>query len=290
MPIPDPMATPPGQPSSQPATPADTVRRDGAATDHPAPGAPGVLRGEASIVLHTRHGQQLYLGRAAGTSNGKPTAAIPGVRRFASQVRQVAIGARAGDPYADWMLVRLDQEIATVEAAYDQQRELLEAALTGCPGISIGIALSVAPLCIPMQFSSPYAFKAAEVVARFDALACQILTAVHTARVPRHRGETLLLEGKRHARRLLQAPARYSFSGASRDDLVHNTARGQAAIARFGAVPDAVLYRQVRPRYERVDGAAPTGPGDTVEPLLDDALGDDTDVAEPDTPDTPAAT
>jgi integrating conjugative element protein (TIGR03761 family) len=249
-----------------------------AGREHPAgdTARPGVLRGEASIVLHTRHGQQLYLGRQASTAaDGRPVRSIPGVLRFASQVRQAAIGARAGDPYADWMLVRLDQELDTVEAAYADFQATVDRQLRNCTGINIQVALSVQPLTVSLSFGSPYAFKAAEIVAGFDALACGILTAIHTARTTRGEGELLLKNAKRHARRFLATPSRYAFSGATREDLVHNTQRGAAAVARFGALPEEILHRHVRPRFERVEGAT-AAPATAIGSLDDDVLdGDD---------------
>lgn len=230
---------------------------------------PGALRGQATIVLHTRHAQRLYLGRQAGVDDsGKPVPAIPGVLRFASQVRQVAVGARAGDPYADWMLVRIESEYDVVMQAYEGLQEQVDDLLKSRPGINIEVALSVRPLEVPMQFGSPYAFLAADIVATFDGVARGILTAVHTSRVTRAAGSRQLEDAKRHARRFLLAPSRYVFSGATREDLLAGNQRATSAMARLGKLPDEIFHRHVRPRYERLDG------GDQAASLLDDDADD----------------
>ncbi len=226
---------------------------------------PGALRGQATIVLHTRHAQRLYLGRQAGVDDsGKAVPAIPGVLRFASQVRQVAVGARAGDPYADWMLVRIETEYDVVMQAYGDHQRQVDDLLKSRPGINIEVALSVRPLEVPMQFGSPYAFLAADIVATFDGVARGILTAVHTSRVARAVGSRQLEEAKRHARRFLLTPARYVFSGATREDLLAGNQRATNATAKLGKLPDEIFHRHVRPRYERLDG------GDQAASLLDE--------------------
>ena len=142
---------------------------------------PGVLRGRATLTLQTRQAQRLVKGR--GLSAEKP--AIIGLLGFANRVRTLWHGARADDPYADWWLLQVDEalvqaghELVTLEQAIAKLFEALGA-------IEVASPVSVKPARIALNFTNPYAFRAAALISQFDALACKVLTARHVGLVGR---------------------------------------------------------------------------------------------------------
>ena len=102
---------------------------------------------------------------------------------------------------------------------------------------------------MPLQFGSPYAFKAVHMVADFDKLAATVLTAHHTAVISRSEAEHVLATARRRARRVFAAAQRFRFSGATRADILQRTARGLEVLERFGPVPDEVLTREIQPQF-----------------------------------------
>ncbi len=235
--------------------------------------APGVLRGEATLTLNTRQAQRLFLGRPVKVKDGRRVhPGIIGVRRFATIVRQVVVGARADDPYADQCLIQLDREFKSVTRTLAELLAHTEQHLQARPAVNVGIAFSIDPIAVPLRFSNQYAHRAAYLVADYDQLASAVLSAHHRALMPRDECEKLINRGRHLTRRIFSIPLRYRFSGASRRDILQMTARGAAAIEKFGAVPESILNRSQVPDYGAVrlsDGSA------IIDSTLDDEGRDD---------------
>jgi integrating conjugative element protein (TIGR03761 family) len=217
-----------GEPSAAPST------HDGVAQSDD---RPGVLRGRATLTLQTRQAQRLVKGR--GTSAEKP--AIIGLLGFANGVRTLWHGARSDDPYADWWLLQVEEilvqaghELVSLEQGIAKRFEALGA-------IEVAPPVSVKPVRIALNFSNPYAFRAAGLIGRFDALACMILSARHVGLVERDEAEKTLHQGGRWVRRALQSPVGYRLIGVTRDDVGQGTAKAMQAVEAMGEIPDEVL-------------------------------------------------
>lgn len=194
--------------------------------DPPAWGrTPGFLQGEVSLSLHTGQAQRLVSGRKA--QHGK--AAIMGLLGFAGRVRIIDDQARRDNPFADWWLLKLHKQIVESIELLESRRLELSTFMEKQP-LSVHTAQSREPLLVPLRFRSAYAFFAAEMVAKYDELACLLLSASHAARIERSICETLLVKGARTVRR-----AFYIVQGY-RDDLM---------ITRTQCRQDNPLYREV---------------------------------------------
>ncbi|MDN5869220.1 MAG: TIGR03761 family integrating conjugative element protein [Nitrococcus sp.] len=198
---------------------------------------PGVLRGGAVLTLQTHLAQRLVKGR--GYSAEKP--AIIGLIGFANLVRSVWHGARADDPYADWWMLRIhdaldhaEQELSSMERALAPRYEAMGA-------LEVASPVSVKPVRVTLNFSNPYAFRAARLVGVFDALACKVLSARHVGLLTREEAERSLQQGGRVLRRALQSPIGYRFMGVTRRDLEQATAKAVQAMESMGEVPGEVL-------------------------------------------------
>ncbi|MCP5304787.1 MAG: TIGR03761 family integrating conjugative element protein [Chromatiaceae bacterium] len=230
---------------------------------------PGVLRGRATLTLQTRQAQRLVKGR--GLSAEKP--AIIGLLGFANRVRTLWHGARADDPYADWWLLQVDEalvqaghELVTLEQAIAKLFEALGA-------IEVASPVSVKPARIALNFTNPYAFRAAALISQFDALACKVLTARHVGLVGRDEAERALHQGGRWARRALQSPVGYRLMGVTRDDVGQGNAKALQALEVMGEIPEDVRRGVLRaPHAPAVAGlrAGPMTYADRLRPLSDD--------------------
>ena len=161
--------------TTEPAT-SDDDETPGSAQHHE-PSSPGVLRGETIMVLNTRQAQRVFEGRdPKHLPDGSRQAEIVGVKRFATYIRQVKVGANADDPYADLCLIELEREFQQAAEHYAEMLSLVRAKLENRKGISIRIAHSLRPLEIALRFSNQYAYKAAYLVADLDELAASVLT------------------------------------------------------------------------------------------------------------------
>lgn len=222
-----------------------------APSDEPSPtrDGPGALRGDTKLTLNTRQAQQLFEGRRRSVGDGKERPTIPGLVRFAHYVDQIAIGVGADDPYADWTLIQIDRQLVEVEAMLCRERRAAEIRLRARAGMHITVACSIAPVDVPLSFRTPYPYRAAHLIAEFDALATTLLSAHHCGVMPQAEVHRVLARGRRDVRRVFHTAQRYRFSGVSRADLEHRTARGQEATDRWGEVPAEILTRDVRPQF-----------------------------------------
>jgi integrating conjugative element protein (TIGR03761 family) len=196
-----------------------------------------VLRGSATLTLQTRHALRLVKGR--GYSAEKP--AIIGLLGFANLVRTLWHGARDDDPYADWWLLQVHDTMVQTEREIDALERKISTRLETLSAIDVEAPESAKPARIALNFSNPYAFRAAGLIGQFDALACKVLSARHVGLIGRDESERLLREGGRCVRRALQSPVLYRLLGVTRDDVVQRTAKGLQARETMGQIPDDVL-------------------------------------------------
>jgi integrating conjugative element protein (TIGR03761 family) len=200
-------------------------------------GSPGVLRGSATLTLQTRHAVRLVKGRSYSAE--KP--AIIGLLGFANLVRTVWHGARDDDPYADWWLLQVHDTLVQAELELAVLERALSARLEALSAIDVVAPESARPARIALNFSNPYAFRAAGLIGQFDGFACKVLSARHVGLIGRDESEKLLHQGGRWVRRALQSPVLYRLLGVTRDDVLQRTAKGLQAEETMGEVPDDVL-------------------------------------------------
>lgn len=209
---------------------SQTSERDpsDAATD-----GPGVLRGSAWLTLQTRYAGRLVRGRPR--SAGKLP--IVGLLGFADSLRRIGQGAQSDDPYADWWLIKVDRAVSEAGSALDSVGTAVDATLATFEGFSIEAAMSVQPTRVRLQFSSPYAYRGAQLLAAYDGLARRILSAQHVGLIERGDAERLLHQGAKPIRRVLASAAGYRHLGINRADVAQRTAKAQQAYEAMGELP-----------------------------------------------------
>lgn len=201
------------------------------------PGRVGRLTGEAWLEIHTDQAQRLIRGRVRKGS--KP--AITGLLGFASQMNILWQAAADDDPYADWWLVRVEEAIAAVQTFLASQRVQVDSVALDTFRFRVGISHSRRPQTLMLQFATPHAYRAAQLLGEYDALVCQCLTLKHVGACPSGQMGDLIALGAHRLRGVFSLPQGYRVFAINRTDVQHNTQRAQQASAQLGELPTDIL-------------------------------------------------
>lgn len=230
-------------------SPSSTARVD------PPEERPGALRGGAVLTLHTRQAQRLVKGRSH--SAAKP--AIIGLIGFANLARSVWHGARADDPFADWWMLQVHEALVQAEKALSQLALGMASCSSGMSALEVAPPSSVKPARVILNFSNPYAFRAAHLIGVLDGLTCKVLSARHVGLLTRDDAGRLLQQAGREVRRALQSPVGYRFLGVTRRDVAQGTAKASQAREAMGELPDDVLTASRRAPHAPAVAQSPHG-------------------------------
>lgn len=208
---------------------------------------PGMLRTQGHLTIHTRSAHRLFYGRRRDDKTGK--APIVGLVRFALNMNQISDLAAADDPYADAVLLKVEEKLEECKQTITGHVAELEDLLSDTDGITIDFHESVEPIKVPLEFKTTYGFLAARTLSQYDKLVRLAQSAMHVglffqedwARVVRKSGSLI-----RHAFLL---SASYRFSGVKRDDIAANNAVARRAIDKYGELPQVILEAGKRGRY-----------------------------------------
>ena len=270
------MATP--DPNKRNAAPTSLQIVDARMREAPAPPTPveaeapyakrpGVLRGVSTLTIKTHLAQQFVFGRGGGRYSDNDHH-IMGLIGFARTVKGVFRGAKQDDPYADQCLLSIE---ATIDAAVKEiagSRDIVVEALAQRPDVQHEVAQSVQPLQVPLYFSNPFAFRAAYLINDFDTLVCAIQTAKHVAVITTIEGRAMMQRSSKTVRGMFNSANEYRFTGVSRADIAHGTAKAREAIERWGELPADILDGTRRAEY-----GPPLPSGSFARRIADDAGG-----------------
>ncbi|MEQ8516012.1 MAG: TIGR03761 family integrating conjugative element protein [Chromatocurvus sp.] len=217
-------------------TPHSSSSTEPHGTDHQL--VPGKLRGDAVLTLQTQQAARLVRGRAQ-TAEKPP---ILGLLGFAALCRTIWHGTRADDPYADWWQQRVDSALTDARLAIDTETARLDDLFATDDGLAVTPAQSDKPVCIALNFTNPDAFRAAQLIGRYDQLACRALALGHTGGLARKDVVRLLNAGGRAVRRTLQSAVGYRFLGIDRASVRQQSARAEQARQLMGECPESVIH------------------------------------------------
>ncbi len=203
-------------------------------TNTPIQTAPGPLKSETTLTLHTLYAWQLVHGRAG--SADQPS--IIGLLSFASMLKPIWHSARSEAPAAVKSLTNIDKELQIAQRRLRSIRMELDSLAEATLGIGYSMPVSAKPVSISLEFLVPQAYQAARLLAQFDEIMCwrsvllrsQAMTAGRSHELMRHSGRTM--------RRLLASADRL---GASATQNESNTAVSAAnVVANVGQVVSPV--------------------------------------------------
>ena len=207
--------------------------------------SPGPLRGTVTLNLQTLYAQRAVQGRAASTER----AGYIGLYAFARLVRGVWAGAATADPYADWWLVKIEQALSTAERNLQEIHDAVTTALNSLEGLVVIPASSLSPIALELNFSTPHAFRAAQLTGRYDKVVRALLTARHVACLPPPATVKALWSAGRSLRRVFDSARGYQPSHVVRADFVATNASAQISIQKMGLLPPEILSDSLKAEY-----------------------------------------
>lgn len=226
----------------------------------------GALVDEESdqMEIHTKEGYRLFMGRSKDPE-GK-FAAIVGGKRIASALKRMWTMTSLNNPYADWALVRHDQNLVLMEQRLKQETQagvqLLEQAKKR--GLMYGVVRSAEPKLLTLGFKSPYGYTMAELVVSYDYYVRVMKSLARRNLMSDEQVRSAIREMTRFIRARLNETARFErwllreeFMGLARVDFTEvataeGKKRAEAAGAIFGLVPSEVFSGKVAPRHSRL--------------------------------------
>lgn len=207
-------------------------------------GVPGPLRHKVSLTTQSRYARLLVLGRSATAG----TPAIMGLLAFADQLRIIWNASRADDPWADWWLIKIDDAIDLVQHRLETIATKIRRYLMAQPALEIDIATSERPYRIKLRFINPYAYRAAQLVAEFDAAVRTILTARHVGLISEEQSFRQIESCSAVLRSLFAIPQSYRVLRIDRSAVKAGAPAAASAAEVMGQVPAAILLGVQRPR------------------------------------------
>ena len=204
-----------------------------------------MLRGGATLTLQTLQAQRLVKGRDYTAE--KP--AIMGLFGFANLLRSIWHGARADDPYADWWMLKVHDALELAAQALIGAEQDIATRFQAMGSIEVAVPVSTKPARITLNFSNPYAFRAARLVSLYDGLVRSLLSARHVGLLTHDEAEQALHLGGRQVRRTLQSPVGYRYTGVTRPDIEQETATALQAREAMGKLPEDVRAGTRRAPY-----------------------------------------
>ncbi|MFT0140863.1 PFL_4669 family integrating conjugative element protein [Alcanivoracaceae bacterium MT1] len=224
---------------------------------------PGRLTNSVRMTIQTRVAQRLIHGRRADPASGTP--AIVGLYRYAAMTRQLWTAAGNDDPYADWWLLRVEQETDAVREQIQRLRQHIDRFLEGAPAMDIALAHSLEPAVVELTFGTPYAYQGAYLLADLDELVLAIMTGRFVGLLDRETFERHLEESGRGVRRLFATIQGYRHLAVTRDDVRQATQKGQRAIELMGELPGEILSGELRAAHAPpLRGKADASPPETA--------------------------
>ena len=194
------------------------------------PRQPGALRSETALEIQTRQAQRLVHGRRA--ADGKPT--IIGLTRFGTMIRVIWQGASVDDPWADWRLLQIENDLLLARDTLESLLTRVQKQLQSVRSMDVSVAHSVEPVKVNLTFTNPYGFMAAYLLADYDVLVRAILTGRHIGLFDRDTTERRLSEGGRIVRRAFNSAQGYRYLGVCREDVRQGTQKAARAERHAG--------------------------------------------------------
>lgn len=208
----------------------------------------GSLRSQINLELHTYHAARLWSGRKPNT--GEKTQGVLGLTGYLHLTNVIKTAAAQDDPYADWMMIQIEEKIEKVKARLAAIKEEVKEIVDDVPWqLSISENLNIQPARMPLFVNTPLGFQGVYLLIEFDEIARKLLLANHIGKMKRGQLEDMLDQAAHQIRSTFALVQNYRNTGVTRDDIAANNARARAAIEKYGLPPQDVLEGTRRSSY-----------------------------------------
>lgn len=231
---------------------------------HARDGQVGALRGDTSITIQSRQAQVLLTGREATPERPQR---VMGLMQFSTYLSQVTVAVKQDDPWADWVLVQVEERLVEAEGKLKEQQANIDRVLGANPMMDIQVSESVKPLRVSIGFASSHAYWVARVITQYDAVVRAVLTARHHALIDQQMSNLLMDDAAKLIRRIFETTARYRVTGLTRADVAAGHAKVVEVEKTMGCPPADILDKSRRAKFAPAIAVAAwqAAAGDTVE-------------------------
>lgn len=213
---------------------------------------PGRLTTNGDITLHTRQAHKLFYGRRGEPQ--KKIFPVIGLVRFATNVGAIWTASEGDDPYADLALLEIEQEFDDAEKVLAQYAKSMDDMLENdVDGINVSVMQSAKPVNLDIQFYSPWSYRGARLLAKYDKLVLKCLTAKHVGLMFDEDWERIVVRSGTRIRAMFQRSQLWRVTGVTRDDIAANNQVAQRAeevyakyLQQMLVMPDDVLRGERR--------------------------------------------
>lgn len=201
--------------------------------------SPGAMQMSAVVKFHSTQSINLFRGRKGDPAKGvRP---IIGLARFARQVSLVWSAASIDDPYADQVLLDIENAYETAKAALESREKNMRDLLDGMEDFEVTLQASVDPVEITLQFYSPWGFRGAMLLKQFDKLVRMALTARHIGIFTESDWLSIVRDSARALRHMFNEVDGWVSTGVKREDIRNNTAVAKRAANRYSELKKGFL-------------------------------------------------
>jgi len=211
---------------------------------------PGPMRTQGQILLHTRAAHRLFYGRRRDDKQN--IKAIIGLVRFSTNMNGIFELASNDDPYADAVLLAIEERFSAANALVSENIEALEQLLGGMEGLTISSNESIKPITLPVEFKTVYGFMGARLLGQYDKLVRLGLVARHVGLIFADDWGHLIGKPGSKIREVFWLSTTCRYTGVTRNDVAANNEVARRAADKYGELPQDVLKGTRRSKYAPV--------------------------------------
>ncbi|HBS5837290.1 TPA: TIGR03761 family integrating conjugative element protein [Klebsiella variicola] len=206
----------------------------------------GALQSSVNILLHTHYAIRLWEGRKRDASNEigakKKRPEIISMPQAIARSGNASRDSAADNPYADMVLLRLEEALLRATLKINENVSSLDAILSAVPkGVMLSEVESANPLNISVFSRSPLGYRCVWLLVGYDQLAMKAFQAHHYGLISRAQRDAILDNGGHAVRQVYGVIQPYRTLSVTRRDITEKTPNGLAAIERNGE-PDPDVF------------------------------------------------
>ncbi|MCL2872298.1 MAG: TIGR03761 family integrating conjugative element protein [Betaproteobacteria bacterium] len=201
----------------------------------------GSLRSQINLELHTYHAARLWAGRRPSATDNKLQGVL-GLTGYLHLTTQIKNAAAQDDPYADWMMIQIEEKIEKVKTRYAEIKSQVKEIIDDIPRqLTISENLNLQPARMPLYVNTPLGFQGVYLLIEFDGIARDLLLANHIGKMMRGQMEDMLDQAAHQIRSTFAMVQNYRNTGVTRDDIAANNPRARDVVEKYGLPPQDVL-------------------------------------------------
>ena len=167
----------------------------------------------------------------------------PGLMEFIRSVRGVYTDASHNNPFADWTLLKIEDDIKALRDAIAEARKELKEKMEAHDASAVEAATSGEPHRDQVEFDTPYAHVLAVALREFDEFVREGMTAAHVGAIRTRERTAMFQSMTRRLRRVIMTPHHYQRNRITRETVGNADAdQIESLESRLGGpIPEDVL-------------------------------------------------